>query len=53
MVNPMNKDTRHQGPMYVTEGYLEYAKENDKGRVNQHDVGNKKHQQSSTTVVTI
>ena len=30
-----------------TEGYLEYTKEKEKGKVNQLDVGNKKDQQNS------
>ena len=32
----------HQGRSMGTEGYLEYTKENEKGKVNQLDVANKK-----------
>ena len=39
--NAMDKDTKHiKDRSTGTEGYLEYAKENEKGKVNQLDVGN-------------
>ena len=50
MVEPTDKDTKtHQGPKHGTEGYLEYTKENEKGKVNQLDEGNKKDQHNYKT----
>ena len=47
MVDPTDKDTIHiKDQSTGTEGYLEYTKENEKGKVNQRDVGNKKDQQN-------
>ena len=48
--DPTDKDTKRikvqsTGP----EGYLEYTKENEKGKVNQLDVGNKKDQHNYKT----
>ena len=43
----MDKDTKHiKDQSTGTEGYLEYTKENKKGKVNQLDVGNKKYLQN-------
>ena len=43
MVDPTDKDTKHiKDQSMGAEGYLEYTKENEKGKVNQLDVGNKK-----------
>ena len=36
-----------------TEGYLEYTKENEKGKVNQLDVGNKKDQHNYKTRASV
>ena len=42
MADPTDKDTKHiKDRSTGTEGYLEYTKENGKGKVNQLDVGNK------------
>ena len=44
-MDPPDKDTKHiKDQSTVTEGYLEYTKENEKCKVNQLDVGNKKNQ---------
>ena len=52
MVDPTDKDTKHtKDQSTCTEGYLEYTKEEEKGKVNQLDVGNKK--TNTTVVVTI
>ena len=57
MVDPTDKDTKHINDQSTgTEGYLEYTKEKEKGKVNQLDVGidhvgNKK--DHKTVVVTI
>ena len=40
MVDPTDKDTKHTKDRSTgTEGYLEYTKENEKGKVNQLDGG--------------
>ena len=45
MVDPTDKDTKHiKDRSTGTEGYLEYTKEKEKGKVNQLDVGNGKDQ---------
>ena len=50
MVDPTNKDTKHITDRSTgTEGYLEYTKKNEKGKVNQLDVGNKKDQHNYKT----
>ena len=42
-MDPTDKDTKHIYDRRTgTEGQLEYTKENEKGKVNQRDVGNKK-----------
>ena len=47
-MDPMDKDTKHiKDRSTGTEGYFEYTKENEKGKVNQLDVGNKKDQHNS------
>ena len=52
MVDPTDEDTKHiEDQSTGTEGYLEYTKEKEKGKVNQRDVGNKK--TNTTVVVTI
>ena len=41
MVDPTSKDTKHKKDQSTgTEVYLEYTKANEKGKVNQLDVGN-------------
>ena len=48
MVDQTDKDTKHiKDQSTGTEGYLEYTKEKEKGKVNQFDVGNQKDQQNS------
>ena len=48
MVDPTDKDTQHiKDRSTGTEGYIEYDKRKEKGKVNQLDVGNKKDQQNS------
>ena len=48
MVDPTDKDTRHiKDQSTGTEGYLEYTKEKEKGKVNQLDVGNETDHQNS------
>ena len=48
MVDPTDKDTKRiKERSMVTEGYLEYSKEKEKGKVNQLDVGNDKDRQNS------
>ena len=45
MVDPTDKDTKHincKDQRTGIEGYLEYTKEKEKGKVNQLDVENKK-----------
>ena len=43
MVDPTDKGTKHiKDRSKGTEGYLEYTKEKEKGKVNQLDVGNEK-----------
>ena len=50
MVDPTDKDTEHiKDRSMGTEGYLEYTKENEKGKVNQLDVGNEKDQHNYKT----
>ena len=50
MVDPTDKDTKHiKDRSTGTEGYLEYTEENEKGKVNQLDVGNKKDQHNYKT----
>ena len=50
MVDPTDKDTKHiKDRSTGTEGYLEYTKGNEKGKVNQLDVGNKKDQHNYKT----
>ena len=51
MVDPTDKDTKHiKDPSMGTEGYLEYTKENEKGKVNQLNVGTKKDQQDQCKI---
>ena len=46
MVDPSYKDTKHiKDRITGTKEYLEYTKENEKGKVNQLDVRNKKDEQ--------
>ena len=53
MVDPTDKDTKHiKDRSMGTKGYLEYTKENEKGKVNQLDVGNKKDQHNYRTLDT-
>ena len=48
MVDPTDKDTKHiKDRSRDTEVYLEYTKENEKGKVNQFDVGNNKDQHNN------
>ena len=48
MVDPTDKDTKHiEDQSRGTEGYHEYTKEKEKGKVNQLDVGNEKDLQNS------
>ena len=48
MMDPTDKDTKHiKDRSRGTEEYLEYTKENEKGKVNQLDVGNKKDQHNN------
>ena len=48
MVDPADKDTKHiKDRSTGTEGYLEYTKEKENGKVNQVDEGNKNDQQNS------
>ena len=43
MVDQTDKDTKHNKDQSTgTEGYLEYTKEKEKGKVNQLDVGTKR-----------
>ena len=50
MVDPTDKDTKHiKDRSTGTEGYFECTKENEKGKVNQLDVGNKKDQHNYKT----
>ena len=50
MVDPMDNDTKYiKAQSTGTEGYLEYTKENEKGKVNQLTVGNKKDQHNYKT----
>ena len=48
MVDPTDKDTTHIKDRGTgIEGYFEYTKENEKGKVNQLDMGNKKDQHNN------
>ena len=48
MVDPTDMDTKHiKDRTTGTEEYLEYTKENEKGKVNQLDVRNKKDEQKT------
>ena len=50
MVDPTDKDTKHiKDQSTGTEGYLELTKGNEKGKVTQLHVGNKKDQQNYKT----
>ena len=43
IVDPTDKDTKHINDQSTgTKGYLDYTKEEEKGKVNQLDVGNEK-----------
>ena len=49
-MDPTDKDTKHiKDRSTGTERYLEYTKENEKGKVNRLDVGNKKDQHNYIT----
>ena len=51
MVDPTDKDTKHiKDRTTGTKEYLEYTKENEKGKVNQLDVRNKKDEQKNRDV---
>ena len=48
MVDPTGKDTKHiKDRSTGMEGYLKYTEANEKGKVNQLDVGNKKDQHNN------
>ena len=54
MVDPTAKGTKHiKDRSKVTEGYLEYTKENEKGKVKQLDVGNKKFANVTVFYITL
>ena len=54
MVDPTDTDTKHiKDRSTGTGGYLEYTKDNEKGKVNQLDVGNNKHQHNNKTTIII
>ena len=54
MVDPTDKDTKHiKDRSTGSEGNLEYTKENEKGKVNQFDVGIKKNQHNYKTRTSV